>query len=606
MFDNKNEVSGAVNEGLLTDQNQFVPSIDINSEFPTVGTLPENGETKIDVRVNSLADLKNYISTFETPQEQQEREKQNLEQEQQKTNYEQTRSDIKRKYQIWLEKQNNTDLDDVESLDDIEKLEDSERLDNVIFEIVYSDHHPINNKNLQYSLRSALNYRLQDPALTQAKSHFSRLNSSCGSDELYRLYEKKLEKREKEIGKEALFKGDMLEIVQDEVWDNFEQEIAQKISDINGEELKLLEKKAIEDAIYNGLYRYNEDITYRQRIEISYDPWSKLKQERKSLIVDDSVKLLDFMKKFDVDIDDPEIRSKSYNGFINIINSVNGEYSKHANWYFENFKYANNIEEFLGSMAAAKELHERGFKAKLTHFMNEHQVFDNSEVSEKQQRSPERLSDLENISNSSKVSPEYFHDLIIKLKTTYQLDGDYFQETGNKSSNPNSGIESPITPSRRMNEIYGFMKVDHLDTWGQFIEDNIDPNIGYYIEDFNSDGQKSGSPSRYAAIQFAIGDKSCVIAESFNDNAAMYIATGEIGENLRDLFRSSKEDARQKDNVECIYHLDKDNINDSLDESFSKAFLIIAGANKKDYSSSGKPYIFPTPASFEKNNQLVS
>lgn len=286
-----------------------------------------------------------------------------------------------------------------------------------------------------------------------------------------------------------------------------------------------------------------------------------------------------------LDFGDDKTRQLSYPGFANVIRMVNGEKGEVAQWYFEKLGYGENMGEFLGAMQATKEdmdiSKQRGFQTKLNRFLRNHDEYKEYLEQQKANRQAQEKVDYGRLGKISAIGADDFHAGIADLLAKAQNDGDYFPYA---SVVERAGEEGYEKEARRRNQVsgYGLMKVAHLDKLGKFLETGVDPGTKYFREDFNLDGTGTGGKSAYFAVQFDANGKSYLLAESLKDDAAMYFASGEEGEDLREVFRSgSRMEARKAKNVGYIMHLDKEHADSSIQDAFMQAFFHMFVDGKK-------------------------
>ena len=326
-------------------------------------------------------------------------------------------------------------------------------------------------------------------------------------------------------------------------------------------------------------------------------------------------------KKCEVDKEDLDVQSAALAGFVNVLKSRNGEKTDWADWYFETFDFAKNWDSFLSEMQAVGEEAGVGFKRKLTMFLNRRGEWAERNEKIKEEKEARKLASknaFARLGNMRKVDRGYIDAYIDTLREDANLDDNYFPfkdfwtsstQNGNiPEENANTGgTLNGATANKQYGYIhnnrdprYGKMKMVKLGDWGAYIQDNVDPNADFYIESVGIGNERVRS--NYLALQFTVGDKTYCIAESIRDNEGMYLASGEAGEDIREYFRAlSKREARKDDHVEVIYHLDKENFGDSLDQCYAKAFFLLFGG-KKSQKDFGKVQVFPVGAGFADNS----
>ena len=360
-------------------------------------------------------------------------------------------------------------------------------------------------------------------------------------------------------------------------------------------------------------YGYNH-WWYKGREYESYPEYTRLLM---SEIGDDNRDKL--FEALEIDTEGIGEKKRALLGFANTLSAVNGEKTDQANWYFETFKFNEDWDEFLSAMGVVGEKRGAGFKKKLTMFLNKRAEWSerNDKIkSEKEARKLTSKNDFARLGGMREVSLDYINAYVDALRGDADLDDDYFpvkysepeQLENNETVAENADNESAAgdngkdTNNKLKNthndETYGKMKVAKLGDWCDYIQKNVDSDAKFYIESIGVGDKRIRG--EYLAVQFTMGDKTYCIAESIKDNAAMYLAYGEAGEDIREYFRTlSKREARKDDHINVIYHLDKDNFGDSLDQCYAKAFFLLFGG-KKSQKDFGKTQVFPVGAQFTK------
>ena len=364
-----------------------------------------------------------------------------------------------------------------------------------------------------------------------------------------------------------------------------------------------------QDAARNFLH---QTITIGAKYRYDWNGFGYRKNSNYFMYDKDSMDRMDrALEKYDVDTSDEGEYKRALVGFTNTLSGVNGEKTDQAKWYFESFKFAENWDSFLAAMGVVGEKRGVGFKRKLTMFLNTRAEWSqrNDKIkSEKEARKIASKNDFARLGNMREVNLDYVNAYVNALRSDADLDDDYFpvniptseqfndesvtRDSTNGSFAGNNGEEiNHESRKAHDDEAYGKMKVVKLGDWCNYIQENVDADARFYIESIGAgDNRIRGE---YLALQFTMNGKTYCIAESIKDNAAMYLASGEAGEDIREYFRTlSKQEARKDDHINVIYHLDKENFGDSLDQCYAKAFFLLLGG-KKGQKDFGKTQIFP-------------
>lgn len=345
----------------------------------------------------------------------------------------------------------------------------------------------------------------------------------------------------------------------------------------------------------------------------------------------------DNQAKIGLDFTDDLIPRLAFTGFLNTIKTRNGEYSNEANWYYDNI-FANDPGKFAAFIEAFKESsNDRGTKGKLTRFGSERGNEDFYVFL--QQRERDKRPDLEsrhtikrgqitgiNKNTMGAILKQYEIDLLndwekqgyTKIQST--LNKKTGASSGNRPNNPTTRKERETPPFD-----YGLEKGKALARYADFIEENI-PGSDVYRFECTFKGEKKDllppnlmdqlelpkmsaqqkyvdavlkDPDAYIGFTFAYEGKRCLIAESFGDDAAMYLAIEdpESGFRCLDLFDDAKSYARNLSNVVAVDHFDLYNFADSLDECYQKAFMFFITGDKN--------MVFPTKKGGRDNWQRL-
>ncbi len=335
----------------------------------------------------------------------------------------------------------------------------------------------------------------------------------------------------------------------------------------------------------------------------------------------ESQEYLNNKNKIGLDFSRDDIKFLGFNGFINTLKTPNGEKSDEAEWYYNNL-FAGDIGKFLSFAKCFKENStDRGVKGKLTKFINENEAI---QEYKRQQEVNKRLLNPNTdrhrtiragvIKKVDKASIEqllksYELKILKKLEkggavkfpasfdvTKQSFRGpnpskyvteekpifDFGVEKGTmmlryldfvKENVPNSAVEPFIC-------VFKGEKRDSLDP----IPDNIREQLGLPQMSAKQRYVKAAldDPNSYYGFMFNYEGKRCMIAESFNNEAGMYLAyeTRDDGFRLMDAFKDRKRYARADSHIAEVNHLDKEHFEDSLDETYKKAFLFFRTGNK--------------------------
>lgn len=309
---------------------------------------------------------------------------------------------------------------------------------------------------------------------------------------------------------------------------------------------------------------------------------------------------IDNQERIGIDFNDPEIAKIAFNGFINTLNTTNGELSAQADWYYDNV-FSNDPEEFLEKIKALREQSGRGIKAKITRFFkNNPRAFEDKVRIDVEKRfreeiingkQKERVSvlreakrgDIDNILNN------YKKEVIsqVRAKGAEEITTFTGQRTTLGDQKETGKKERKETPFD-----FGLEKGNALLKYGNFVESTFpDCNIHWFTDTFPKKGGDSeifDNHDSYIGFSFEYNGKLCVIAESLNNEAAMYLWRGEIGEDLNDDFRQmfdmARFDAKRTNDprIVSVGHLDKEHFDDSLDETYQKAFMFFNSGDKSE------------------------
>ena len=307
----------------------------------------------------------------------------------------------------------------------------------------------------------------------------------------------------------------------------------------------------------------------------------------------------DFLKNQEalgIDFNDPRLFEPAFRGFLNTIESRNGELSRQADWYYDTI-FANDAGKFLAMLQAYKGSEEcrQGTKGKITRFFkNNSQAFEDKVQHEIEKRIKEEIngekraiktSVLRNASRGDikKIIDDYKRYHINQAKERAAVEISTFdgrkkifgeqEETGEKERK-----ETPFD--------FGLEKVVALERWSDFIEANYpNANVSWFTDTFPQGANDTKLFERgdsYIGFSFEYEGHLCVIAESLNEQAAMYLWRSEIGEDFTELFDLSKFDAKRTSDprIADVDHLDKEHFDDSLDLSYRKALLFFRTGDK--------------------------
>lgn len=318
-------------------------------------------------------------------------------------------------------------------------------------------------------------------------------------------------------------------------------------------------------------------------------------QERYLAGIFETESFLENQERLGIDFNDPEIFEPAFNGFMNTLKTRNGEQSEQADWYYENI-FANDPGRFLAMVKAFKEESDDvGAKRKITRFFkNNEQAFNDKVKQEVEERFAKeingehraiRTSVLKNAERRDikKIIDEYKKDVVERVRQKGGEEIDSF--TGVKTM---SG-EREETGTRERKETpfdFSIEKANALFRYGDFIENNVpDANIQWFTDTFVKNGEVSDIFKRddsYIGFSFKYEGNLCVIAESLDEQAAMYLWRGEPGEDFKEMFDLSKFDAKRTEDprIVSVNHLDKEHFDESLDLSYKKAFLFFRDGDK--------------------------
>ena len=308
----------------------------------------------------------------------------------------------------------------------------------------------------------------------------------------------------------------------------------------------------------------------------------------------------DNQERIGIDFEDSEIAEIAFDGFINTLNTTNGELSAQADWYYDNI-FANDPGRFLEKVKALREQSGRGTKAKITRFLKHNpRAFQDKIKMEAEERfrkeiiggkQKERISVLREAKRDdiNKILDEYKEEIVDQIRgknaeKIWTFDG---LPTIRGIRMMNGGKEErKETPFD-----FGLEKGNALLKYGDFVEATFpDCNIHWFTDTFPTaaGNEVFDKGNSYIGFSFEFHGKLCVIAESLNNEAAMYLWRGKIGEDLNDDFRQMFDMARfdakrSKDpRIVSVGHLDKEHFDDSLDETYQKAFLFFVTGRKSD------------------------
>lgn len=309
----------------------------------------------------------------------------------------------------------------------------------------------------------------------------------------------------------------------------------------------------------------------------------------------------DNQERLGIDFKDPEIMKLAFDGFINTIRMKNGEKSEQADWYYDNI-FANDPGGFLEKVKALREQSkDRGTKAKITRFFkNNPQAFEDKIRVELDRRFYEEINSEKRAVKTSvlrnakrgdinKIVNDYKSKLIDRVR---EKGADEIATFAGERRTYGEQEEGSKKRQRETPFDFGLEKGNALIKYGNFIETTFpDCNINWFTDTFPKRGENSeifDDQDSYLGFSFEYQGKLCVIAESLNNEAAMYLWRGEIGEDLNDdfkqMFDMARFDAKRSDDPRIISvgHLDKDHFDDSLDTTYQKAFMFFNSGNKDE------------------------
>jgi len=315
----------------------------------------------------------------------------------------------------------------------------------------------------------------------------------------------------------------------------------------------------------------------------------------------------DFKKnqsRIGIDFKDPEVADIAFGGFINTLGTLNGEASKQASWYYDNI-FANDPDKFLGMIKSYRDDPNtgRGIKAKITRFFNNNpRAFEDKVRAIARERFQKEINNEKRAIRTSvlrnarrgtieQIVDNYKDALVASVRAKNAED--VYTFIGKKTTNgaqygvgTNSYKETPFD--------FGLEKGNALLKYGDFVENNFpDCNLKWFIDTFPGSKEFFDNQDSYVGFSFEYNGKLCVISESLSGEAAMYLWRGEIGEDLNDDFRQmfdlSRFDAkRTKDpRIVSVDHLDKEHFDDSIDETYQKAFMFFNSGDKREVTYKG-------------------
>lgn len=320
-------------------------------------------------------------------------------------------------------------------------------------------------------------------------------------------------------------------------------------------------------------------------------------------------------EKIGIDFKDPELFDPAFNGFINVIKTPNGEYESSADWYYDNI-FANDPVKFLSMLKAFRQSEDcgRGLKAKLTRFVDtckglqEFLLAGVPAKEEKEKKSKRNILMSATRSEIEEVLADRQRELIKEARERGAEVIHTFDEKTpiERTSNENTPIER--TPNKNtpgtesdpdyeayiINHDFGIAKIKNLLKYQRFIELNMpDSNPQLFmdaftdvaVDDINGENKlkffKANATTSYVGFTFNYEGKQCMVAESFGDPAAMYLAfSNEGGVDCKKIFDLSKTEADKLDNVAVVDHIDKNHFDDDLDTSYEKAFMFFRYSDK--------------------------
>lgn len=314
---------------------------------------------------------------------------------------------------------------------------------------------------------------------------------------------------------------------------------------------------------------------------------------------------LDNQESLGLDFGDQIVKTAALEGLVNTLTMVrhNDERKfEQANWYVKNF-FAENPEELVCKLKAYNEsgLYDKWAKGQVTKFLG-----NNTLIAEHMRETEERgavnrrnraIPDTILIS----ATPEDVRGLIrrrqeeligaIEKAGAEKIKTFRATERGHRGQNTGEGATSheSLVPIN-----FGLEKIGALRKYYDFIDLNV-PGASphYFVDSFPGEEKRSDTDNRfdgvkldddksYVGFTFEYEGRLCVVAESFNDDAAMYLYCGEPGSNYKEMFDGSKNAAvRDNPNVAKIKHIDRENIGDSLDTTYKKAFMFFRTEDKR-------------------------
>lgn len=312
-----------------------------------------------------------------------------------------------------------------------------------------------------------------------------------------------------------------------------------------------------------------------------------------------------------IDFSDKTIMHLSFGGFLNLIGTRNGEVSPEADWYFDNV-FSNDLGEFKSIVKSYRNsgVPNRTTIDKLGRFMNRHK--EDFRQYERQKKVDERAQDAERdrkrmikAEEITRVDTNFIRNLVLQRRSfllnklgnrnpaivSSTFDGNTMATSSNVGQNSSSNYIPMLNKEAPFD--FGEEKVNKLISFADFIDQNIpNSNVQVFVRNFNDKNKSYNSPDAYVGFWFDYEGKRCLIAESFNNDAAMYAAIedSESGFGVLDMFDDPKSYSINNPNVAAVDHLDRDNFDDSLDVTYQKVMFFLRTGNEADakYGLNGK------------------
>lgn len=198
---------------------------------------------------------------------------------------------------------------------------------------------------------------------------------------------------------------------QEKFWDQFKYDfVNNKLKDWNTiENIKDAEKDAISEAIIRGGFVEKSSL----EIPAKFQPYLPIFSQSENAITN-------FAKEYDINLNSKDIQELSYQGFINIIETIKNDKNltrqgfKALDWYFKNFKYAAHFEEVKDYLYDYQEYADSAFRNTLNNYLDRRQ-----EVKDYEEAIQNNLNeDLTSLANSKKIEDfDSFKEHLLEIST---------------------------------------------------------------------------------------------------------------------------------------------------------------------------------------------